>query len=51
MDTRRWGPGERIVFEHYTEEAWRDARDWIASHSIFPDGDLGSRSYADAVIA
>ena len=51
MDTRRWGPGERIVFERYTEEAWRDSRDWIARHSIFPDGDLGSRSYADAVIA
>ena len=23
MDTRRWGPGERIVFEPYTEEAIR----------------------------
>ena len=51
MDTRRWGPGERIVFERYTEEAWRDARDWVARHGIFPDGELGSRSYADAVIA
>ena len=51
MDTRRWGPGERIVFERYTEEAWRDARDWIARHGIFPDGDLGPRSYADAVMA
>jgi ABC-type nitrate/sulfonate/bicarbonate transport system substrate-binding protein len=51
MDTRRWGPGERIVFERYTEEAWRDARDWIARHGIFPEGDLGSASYADAVMA
>jgi ABC-type nitrate/sulfonate/bicarbonate transport system substrate-binding protein len=51
MDTRRWGPGERIVFERYTEEAWRDARDWIARHGIFPEGDLGSGSYADAVMA
>jgi ABC-type nitrate/sulfonate/bicarbonate transport system substrate-binding protein len=51
MDTRRWGPGERLVFERYTEEAWRDARDWIARHGIFPEGDLGSVSYADAVIA
>jgi ABC-type nitrate/sulfonate/bicarbonate transport system substrate-binding protein len=51
MDTRRWGPGERMVFERYTEEAWRDARDWIARHGIFPEGDLGSASYADAVMA
>ena len=51
MDTRCWGPGERIVFERYTEEAWRDARDWIARHGIFPEGDLGSVSYADAVMA
>jgi ABC-type nitrate/sulfonate/bicarbonate transport system substrate-binding protein len=51
MDTRRWGPGERLVFERYTEEAWRDARDWIAGHGIFPEGDLGARSYADAVMA
>jgi ABC-type nitrate/sulfonate/bicarbonate transport system substrate-binding protein len=51
MDTRRWGPGERIVFERYTEEAWRDARDWIARHGIFPQGDLGAASYADAVMA
>ena len=51
MDTRCWGPGERIVFERYTQEAWRDARDWIARHGIFPEGDLGSVSYADAVMA
>ena len=31
MDTRRWGPGERIVFEPYTEEDVRGcAFDWIA---------------------
>jgi len=51
MDTRRWGPGERLVFERYTEEAWRDAREWIARHGIFPEGDLGAKSYADAVLA
>ena len=50
MDTRRWGPGERLVFERYTEEAWRDAREWIAAHDIFAAGELGARSYADAVM-
>jgi hypothetical protein len=52
MDTRRWGPGERIVFEPYTEEAFAEARDWIAAREIFEPGasSLGSDSYADAVV-
>ena len=50
MDTRRWGPGERLVFEPYTEAAWRESRDWIARHGIFPGGDLGTGRYADAVL-
>ena len=25
MDTRRWGPGERIVFEAYTRQAFEDS--------------------------
>jgi hypothetical protein len=49
MDTRRWGPGERLVFDTYTEDAYQQARDWIAEHHIFPSGDLGSAGYADAV--
>jgi ABC-type nitrate/sulfonate/bicarbonate transport system substrate-binding protein len=49
MDTRRWGPGERIVFDSYTEEAYQRARAWIAEHKIFPNGDLGSLSYRDSV--
>jgi len=49
MDTRRWGPGERLVFDTYTEDAYQQARDWIAEHHIFPSGDLGSAGYADSV--
>jgi hypothetical protein len=49
MDTRRWGPGERLVFDTYTEDAYRSAREWIAAHRIFPTGDLGSLSYGDSV--
>ena len=37
MDTRRWGPGERIVFEPYTRDMFDDAQAWIAEHGIFPD--------------
>jgi hypothetical protein len=50
MDTRRWGPGERIVFEPYTKDSFNDARDWIAEHGMFPDGNLGSRDYEHAVM-
>ncbi len=35
MDTRRWGPGERIVFEPYSREIFEDSRAWIAEHGIY----------------
>ncbi len=50
MDTRRWGPGERLVFEPYTQEAYEDARSWIADHGIFADGNMGSGQYDQAVV-
>src|SRR5690242_5466963 len=50
MDTRRWGPGERIVFEPYTQEVFEDARTWIAQHGIFADEGLGERNYEQAVV-
>ena len=40
MDTRRWGPGERIVFEPYTKEVYDQSIDWIAERDIFPDGKM-----------
>lgn len=51
MDTGRWGPGERIVFEPYTKEAFDDSQSWIAERDIFPDGDLGARDYAASVVS
>jgi hypothetical protein len=50
MDTRRWGPGERLVFEPYTKETYEESREWIASHGIFPDGNLGKGHYEQATI-
>ncbi len=52
MDTRRWGPGERIVFEPYTEEAFAQSRDWIAEREIFEGGkpNMGSDSYKEVVV-
>lgn len=51
MDTRRWGPGERIVFEPYTREVFEESRRWIAERRIFPEGAMGSNKYEDAVIS
>ncbi len=51
MDTRRWGPGERLVFEPYSAEAFRESRDWIAAHGIFPDGNLGDGRYDEATVS
>ncbi len=51
MDTRRWGPGERIVFEPYTKEMFEDSQAWIRARGIFPDGDLGSGDYQRSVVS
>ena len=51
MDTRRWGPGERLVFETYTRESFDDAQRWIAEHGIFEEGGTGSGRYDEAVVS
>jgi len=49
-DTRRWGPGERIVFEPYTKEVFEESFKWIAERRIFAEGDMGPGKYEDSVI-
>jgi ABC-type nitrate/sulfonate/bicarbonate transport system substrate-binding protein len=51
MDTRRWGPGERLVFEPYTKDVYEESFEWIASHKIFPEGTMGSGQYDKATVA
>jgi hypothetical protein len=51
VDTRRWGPGERIVFEPYTREAYEASFAWIAEREIFAPGAMGSGRYEDAILA
>src|SRR5512135_240055 len=48
IDTRRWGPGERIVFEPYTKAAYDDAFAWIREHGIFEPQAMGAGRYEDA---
>jgi hypothetical protein len=51
MDTRRWGPGERLVFEPYTQEVYEESFQWIAEHEIFAEGTMGSCRYDEAVVS
>ncbi len=51
MDTRLFGPGERIVFEPYSRAMFEDSQKWIGEREIFEDGNLGHLGYDDAVIA
>jgi hypothetical protein len=50
MDTRRWGPGERLVFEPYTKEVYDETFKWIADHGIFADTGMGSGKYEEAIV-
>jgi hypothetical protein len=50
MDTRRWGPGERIVFEPYSKEVFERSFEWIAQHEIFESGSMGSGRYDQSVV-
>jgi len=51
VDARRWGPGERLVFEPYTKEVFDESFEWIARHRIFPEGTMGAGKYEDAVFS
>jgi ABC-type nitrate/sulfonate/bicarbonate transport system substrate-binding protein len=51
MDTRRWGPGERIVFETYSREVFEQSFNWIAQHEIFAEGRMGSGDYDKATVS
>lgn len=51
VDVRRMGPGERIVFEPYTEETFTDSQKWINERDIFEDEGVGGSSYEEATIS
>jgi hypothetical protein len=50
MDTRRWGPGERIVFEPYTKELFEETVQWIADRGIFDETILGACNFQEAAV-
>ena len=51
IDTRRWGPGERLVFEPYTKEVFEESFKWVREHEIFAPHDMGSGRYEEACVS
>ena len=50
MDTRRWGPGERIVFEPYTREVFDETVQWISARGIFEETGIGDADYEGSIL-
>jgi NitT/TauT family transport system substrate-binding protein len=48
---RRFGPGERIVFEPYTRDMYERTHRWMQSWALFEPGGASRPAYEDAVIA
>jgi len=51
VDTRRWGPGERIVFEPYTKEVFEESFKWIREHHIFDGQEMGAGKYEESCVS
>ncbi len=51
IDPRRWGPGERLVFEPYTREVFEDSFRWIREREIFAPGAMGEGRYDEACVS
>lgn len=49
MDTRLFGPGERLVFEPYSEDMYVSTQKWIVKRGIFAEGNPIQRSYQESI--
>lgn len=50
VDVRAFSSGRRLVFEEYTEDVYESTHKCMEDIQIFPEGQLGHRDYADAVL-
>ena len=50
FDPRKAGIGERMVFEPYTREMFNRTHRWMLDWQIFPEGQVGSAAYEEAVL-
>jgi NitT/TauT family transport system substrate-binding protein len=51
VDVRRFGPGERLVFEPYTRDMFERTHRWMERWELFDESAVGRPGYEDAVIA
>ena len=51
VDVRRFGPGERIVFEPYTRDMFERTHRWMESWELFDASAAARPVYEDAVLA
>lgn len=49
VDVRRFGPGERLVFEPYTKAVYEETQAWIRERGFFDDAHAPKESYEEAV--
>jgi hypothetical protein len=49
VDVTGFGPGERIVFEDYTQEMYEQTHRWLEDLQLFPEGQVGHAGYEVAV--
>jgi hypothetical protein len=50
VDVRAFGPGERIVFEPYTQEVYEQTHRWMKKLELFPQEQFGQADYKTAVL-
>lgn len=50
IDVRRFGPGERIVFEPYTQEMFETTQSWVRERDIFEGATADTADYQSAVL-
>ena len=49
IDVRRFGPGERIVFEPYSREMFEETHKWVEERAIFAADKVGRGGYEDSI--
>lgn len=50
VDVKRFGPGERIVFEPYSQSLYETTQNWIRQRGIFDGTNAPPGPYKDAVV-
>ena len=49
VDVKRFGPGERLVFEPYSQSMYEDTHKWVEERGIFDADKIGAGAFEEAV--